>query len=229
MGYQPYMRDIPDSEYVAHQNVSPEHGVSSAFKRATDIIIASIALIILLPALIVIALIVRIGDGGPILFHHRRIGRDGKEFKCVKFRSMNVDAELELPRILSDCPKARAEWRANQKIENDPRITKIGKFLRKASLDELPQLINVIRGDMSIVGPRPIVRSEIEKYGEFFPYYCAVRPGLTGLWQVSGRSGTTYEDRVQLDVKYVTEWSYWNDVKILGKTIPAVLKSDGAV
>ena len=229
MGYQPYMRDIPESDYVAFQNANPEGQVASAAKRVTDFLIAFLALIFLSPAMIIIALIIRITDGGPVLFQHKRIGRDGKEFNCIKFRSMEVDAEAKLPTILSKCEKARAQWVANQKIDDDPRVTPFGRFLRKSSLDEIPQLLNVIRGTMSIVGPRPIVKSEAEKYGEFFPYYCRVRPGLTGLWQVSGRSGTTYEDRVKLDVKYVTEWSYWGDVKIMFLTIPAVLKSDGAV
>ncbi len=229
MGYQPYMRDIPDADYVAFQNANPENRVSSAFKRGTDIILALIGLIFLSPAMLIIAIAVRLVDGGPILFRHTRIGRNGKSFKCVKFRSMEIDAEEKLPRLLNDSPKARAEWRANQKIENDPRVTRFGKFLRKTSLDELPQLVNVLRGEMAIVGPRPIVESEIDKYGEFFPYYCRVRPGLTGLWQVSGRSATTYEERVELDVKYVTEWSYLGDLKIMALTIPAVLKSDGAI
>lgn len=229
MGYQPYMRDLPDSDYVALQNANPDRQLASAVKRGTDILIASLALLFLFPAMIIIALIIRITDRGPILFRHKRIGRNGKEFKCIKFRSMSVDAEAQLPRILSSCEKAREQWSANQKIDDDPRVTKFGKFLRKSSLDEIPQLLNVIRGDMSIVGPRPIVRSEAEKYGEFFPYYCQVRPGLTGLWQVSGRSGTTYDDRVQLDVKYVSEWSYWGDIKIMALTIPAVLTSNGAV
>lgn len=229
MGYQPYMRDLPDSDYVALQNANTERQLASAAKRITDILIASLALIFLLPAMIVIGLIIRITDRGPILFRHKRIGRNGKEFKCIKFRSMNVDAEAQLPRILSSCEKAREQWSANQKIDDDPRVTKIGKFLRKSSLDEIPQLLNVIKGDMSIVGPRPIVRSEVEKYGECFPLYSRVRPGLTGLWQVSGRSTTTYDDRVQLDVKYVTEWSYWGDIKIMVLTIPAVLTSNGAV
>lgn len=229
MGYQPYMRDIPDADYVAFHESNTDNLIASAAKRGTDFLIAAAALLFLLPAFIIIALIIRLSDGGPVLFRHRRIGRNGKEFKCIKFRSMQVGAEALLPMILSKCDKARAEWEANQKFENDPRVTRVGKFLRKSSLDELPQLLNVLLGDMAIVGPRPIVKSEVEKYGEFFPYYSRVRPGLTGLWQVSGRSGTSYDDRVQLDVQYVTEWSYWGDIKIMAQTVPAVLTTNGAV
>ena len=228
MGYQPYIRDLPDTDYAALQNANLEHGVSKALKRLTDIVIAGFALLFLLPIMVLIAVMVRLSDGGPVLFRHKRVGRDGEEFQCMKFRSMNPDAEAQLPNLLSDNPAALAEWRANQKIENDPRVTKFGKFLRKSSLDELPQLFNILRGEMSIVGPRPIVRDEIEKYGEFYAFYCQVRPGMTGLWQVSGRSDTSYQERVDLDVKYVCEWSFLKDLKIMAMTIPAVLFSDGA-
>ena len=133
-----------------------------------------------------------------------------------------------LEHLLATDPAARAEWEATQKLTNDPRITRLGKFLRKSSLDELPQLWNILRGDMSIVGPRPIVHNEISKYGTDFIYYTDVRPGLTGLWQVSGRSDTTYDERVALDVQYVREWSFIRDVKVIFKTIPAILASKGA-
>lgn len=229
MGYQPYMRDLPEADYAPRQTAIPDSRVSNGLKRATDLVLAVPVFIALLPAMLIIALIVRIADGGPVLFRHTRIGKNGKHFRCIKFRSMGVDAEAQLPRILKECPVANAQWRDNQKIENDPRVTGFGKFLRKSSLDELPQLLNVIRGDMSIVGPRPIVREEIEKYGEDFAYYAQARPGLTGLWQVSGRSDTSYEHRVQMDVKYVSEWSYGKDLMIMLKTIPAVLRSNGAI
>lgn len=228
MGYQPYTRDLPDADYAALQNARPEHSVSKTLKRVTDVVVVAIAFLFLLPLMLLIAVIIRVSDGGPILFRHTRIGRDGVEFECIKFRSMDPNAEAQLPRILQENPEALAEWRANQKIDNDPRVTGFGKFLRKSSLDELPQIWNILRGEMSIVGPRPIVREEIDKYGDYFAYYCQVRPGMTGLWQVSGRSCTSYEKRVGLDVKYVLERSYLGDLKIMAMTIPAVLFSNGA-
>ena len=228
MGYQPYMRDLPDADYAALQNAGKSNRTAETLKRITDTIIASVALIFLLPVLIPIALLVRLSDGGPAIFRQKRIGRDGKEFFCLKFRSMHVDAEQQLRRLLERDPHARAEWQATLKLENDPRITALGNFLRKTSLDELPQLINIIKGEMSIVGPRPIVRNEIEKYGEYFKHYSSVRPGLTGLWQVSGRSETTYAERVALDVEYVQDRTYLKDLKIMALTVPAVLTSDGA-
>ncbi len=228
MGFQPYTRELTDANYVAVQNASSENRAMNTLKRATDFLLAATALIFLLPVLVPIACAIRLSDGGPALFKQKRIGRDGREFMCYKFRSMVVDSKERLERLLAENPRARAEWQATQKLEDDPRITPFGNFLRKSSLDELPQLINILRGEMSIVGPRPIVRNEIEKYGEYFEHYCQVRPGLTGLWQVSGRSDTTYDERVALDVKYVNDWSYTQDIKIIAMTIPAVLMSDGA-
>lgn len=228
MGYQPYMRNLPDADYAALQNADQPNKTDETLKRLTDTIIASVALIFLLPVLVPIALLVRLSDGGPAIFRQKRIGRNGKEFFCLKFRSMHVDAAQQLKELLERDPLAREEWKATQKLENDPRITRLGNFLRKTSLDELPQLINIIKGEMSIVGPRPIVRNEIEKYGEHFRHYSSVRPGLTGLWQVSGRSETTYDERVALDVEYVQDRSYFMDLKIMAMTVPAVLTSDGA-
>ena len=228
MGYQPYLRELPDANFAAVQNDRLKNSVFGTLKRATDFLIAGIALIFLLPVLVPIGIAIRLSDGGPALFKQRRIGRDGREFLCYKFRSMVVDADVRLKRLLETDLRARAEWQATQKLDSDPRITKFGQFLRKSSLDELPQLINILKGEMSLVGPRPIVRNEIEKYGEYFSHYSHVRPGLTGLWQVSGRSETTYGERVALDVKYVSEWSYSGDLVIMVKTVPAVLLSDGA-
>ncbi len=228
MGYQPYMRDLPEADYVAVQNQSERPSSSGILKRGTDIIIALIAVIFFAPALLVIALIVRFSDGGPAVFRQDRIGRDGKAFTCYKFRSMNVNAKEQLERLLKNDPKARAAWQATQKLEHDPRITPLGRFLRKSSLDELPQLLNVLKGEMSIVGPRPIIENEIVRYKDSFEDYCQVRPGLTGLWQVSGRSETSYEERVALDVAYVRNQSYLEDWRIILMTIPAVLFSSGA-
>jgi len=228
MGFQTYTRDLDDAKYAAVQNTGAKNRANGALKRVTDFFIAATALVFLLPVMLPLAIAIRLSDGGPALFKQKRIGRDGKEFRCFKFRSMVVDSDARLKRLLADDPKARMEWQATQKLENDPRITAFGQFLRKSSLDELPQLINILKGEMSIVGPRPIVQNEVEKYGDYFGHYCQVRPGLTGLWQVSGRSDTTYGERVALDVQYVSDWSYASDIKIIAMTIPAVLMSDGA-
>ncbi|NQY97393.1 MAG: sugar transferase [Henriciella sp.] len=228
MGYQPYTGDLQNAEFVAKAHKPLAWYISNFFKRTADILIVLAAALFLLPVLVPIALIIRLSDNGPILFRHKRIGRDGKEFMLYKFRSMVPDASERLEHLLETDPAARAEWMATRKLENDPRITPIGDFLRKSSLDELPQLLNIFKGQMSVVGPRPIVEGEIEKYGEFFSYYTSVRPGLTGLWQVSGRSETTYETRVALDVAYVKARSFFMDIKIILMTFPAVLRRAGA-
>lgn len=199
------------------------------FKRTFDIAVSLIALIILAPLIAVFAIMVRLQDGGAAFFSQTRYGLHGRTFKCYKLRSMSIDAAERLERLLETNPELRREWQSAQKLQNDPRITPLGNFLRKSSIDELPQLWNVLRGDMSIVGPRPIVKNEIQKYGDNYRYYTAVRPGLTGLWQVEGRADTTYDARVDMDVKYVRTRSFFNDVWIVLKTIPAVLASRGAV
>jgi len=174
------------------------------------------------------ALLVR-ADGGPVFFAHRRVGRDGAEFGCLKFRSMGADSQQRLAALLAADPAARAEWEATRKLRRDPRVTRFGRFLRGASLDELPQLLNVLRGEMSLVGPRPVQRAELERfYGAAAAYYMAVRPGITGLWQVSGRSETSYAQRVALDVAYVARGSLWQDIRILLRTPFAVLSRRGA-
>lgn len=228
MGFQPYMSDLADPKFEVAQKTNSESRLAGFLKRLTDIVVSLAALIFLLPVLLPLAVAIRLSDRGPALFKQKRIGRNGEEFWCYKFRSMVVDANQRLEELLEKSPQARREWEATQKLEQDPRITALGNFLRKSSLDELPQLFNILKGEMSIVGPRPIVRSEAEKYGDYFAHYCHVRPGLTGLWQVSGRSDTSYEERVALDVRYVSEWSYTNDLMIMAKTVPAVLLSDGA-
>jgi lipopolysaccharide/colanic/teichoic acid biosynthesis glycosyltransferase len=174
-----------------------------------------------------LALLVR-RDGGPVFFRQSRVGAGGRMFRCIKFRTMHVDAEKQLKRVLVTDPAAAEEWAASQKLSNDPRVTKIGRFLRRSSLDEMPQLFNVLRAEMSLVGPRPIVPAEIERYGGDIEYYYEARPGLTGLWQVSGRSDASYASRVKLDVWYVRNWTLWHDIAILFKTIPAVFLQRGA-
>jgi len=199
----------------------------SPIKSAFDFVAAAVLLVLLLPVFVVLGLLIRL-DGGPAMFSHRRVGTGGRRFQCLKFRSMVLDANAVLARLLRDDPAAAEEWAATQKLRNDPRITPIGRVLRKTSLDELPQLINVLRGEMSLVGPRPIVEDEVSRYGDQFRYYTAARPGMTGLWQVSGRSETTYDDRVRLDVRYVREWSLRQDIAILLKTVLVVIQRRGA-
>jgi len=197
-------------------------------KRALDIIGAGVGLVLLAPFFLIVALMVR-ADGGPAFFAHQRVGRGGKLFGCLKFRSMVVDSQARLESLLANDPTARAEWEATRKLKNDPRITRIGRFLRSTSLDELPQLINVLRGEMSLVGPRPVQEAEIDRYyGASAAHYMAVRPGITGLWQVSGRSETSYESRVALDVSYVSRPSLLADLSILLRTPIAVLSRRGA-
>lgn len=193
-----------------------------------DSVVASLLLILLSPLFLILFWKVR-ADGGPALYRQERIGANGRPFRCMKFRSMVTNADQVLQNLLVTDPVARAEWESKRKLSNDPRVTRIGTFLRTTSLDELPQLINVIRGEMSLVGPRPIVAAEAHHYGYNFAYYCDTKPGITGLWQVSGRSSTSYEERVKLDVWYVQNWSLWHDGAILLKTIPAVLLRKGAI
>jgi len=201
---------------------------SRVLKLAFDQLLAAVLLVLLSPLFIAISSLVR-ADGGPALFGHKRLGMNGETFHCLKFRTMVAGADKILRELLAKDPEAQAEWAATQKLRNDPRITPIGRYLRRTSLDELPQLLNVLRGQMSLVGPRPIVEAEKAHYGRDIAYYYETRPGMTGLWQVSGRSDASYARRVQLDLWYVKNWTLWHDVAILLKTVPAVLNKDGAV
>ncbi len=197
-------------------------------KVVLDICGALLMVLFLSPLLLVIALSVKL-DGGPVLYAHMRLGASKRRFPCYKFRSMSQNSAAILEHVLSSDPAAAAEWAATQKLRCDPRVTRVGALLRRTSLDELPQLFNVLRLEMSLVGPRPIVENEVRHYGDDIAYYYKARPGVTGLWQVSGRSDTTYGRRVELDTWYVRNWSLWHDLAILGKTVPAVLKRTGAV
>ena len=201
--------------------------IQTVAKSLMDVTFAATALLLTSPVLVAIALIIRL-DGGPALFRHRRLGFQGRHFYCLKFRTMIAGAEQALQHALANDPAVAAEWNATHKLKQDPRTTRIGAFLRRSSLDELPQLINVLWRDMSLVGPRPITDPEVHHYGNAIHYYYTARPGITGLWQVSGRSDTTYEQRVQLDVQYVTRWSLWHDLVLLFRTIPAVINRKGA-
>ena len=200
--------------------------VGGSVKRVIDVAIALTTTILLLPVMLIIMGLIKLVMGGPIFFAHFRIGHRGKPFRCYKFRTMVTDAEEALARHLARDPKAAQEWLETRKLRNDPRVTFIGRLLRKSSLDELPQLINVLRGEMSCVGPRPIVAHELQRYGPHATEYLQARPGVTGLWQVSGRSTLSYADRVALDSHYVQNWSLWNDFIILGKTVFVVMKFD---
>jgi Undecaprenyl-phosphate galactose phosphotransferase WbaP len=200
---------------------------SRLMKTVFDLTTAGLLVVLFAPLLCGLAVLVR-ADGGPALYRHRRIGAGGRIFDCFKFRSMVPDAENVLQQLLASDLDTAAEWAATQKLRHDPRITPIGRFLRRSSLDELPQLFNVLRGEMSLVGPRPIVTSEIDRYADEIEYYYAAKPGLTGLWQVSGRNDTSYARRVRLDVWYVRNWTLWHDIAILFKTVPAVFLQRGA-
>lgn len=199
-----------------------------AFKHVSDFILALILTLALAPFLFGLYAWVWIATDGKPIFKQKRVGQDGKIFKIYKFRTMRVDADAQLEKILAADPDAREEWERDHKLKNDPRITRVGHFLRRTSLDELPQLINVLRGQMSLVGPRPIIDEEIVDYGDYIDYYQQVRPGITGLWQVSGRNELSYSERVQLDVWYVRNWSLELDLIILTKTFVAVLLRKGS-
>ncbi len=196
-------------------------------KTAFDLALATMLLLVLSPLFLVIVLLVR-RDGGAPFFSHDRVGAHGRVFGCLKFRTMVPRADEVLLQALAADEALAAEWDATQKLRHDPRITPIGHILRATSLDELPQLINVLRLEMSLVGPRPIVKAEVMRYGDDIAFYYEARPGLTGLWQVSGRADTTYVQRVRLDCWYVKNWTMWHDIAILSKTLPAVLSRRGA-
>ena len=191
-------------------------------KRAFDLAAAAALLAFTAPLLLLVALKVKLADGGAVVFAHTRVGRHGRPFRCYKFRTMVPNSAEVLAELLARDPQARAEWAKDRKLKRDPRVTRLGRFLRKTSLDELPQLVNVLKGEMSLVGPRPVVPDELELYGEAKVYYLQVRPGLTGLWQVSGRSDLDYARRVALDAWYVRNWTLWYDVLILCRTLLVV-------
>ena len=197
-------------------------------QRALDLSMAIPLLILLAPILGLIALAVWINDGGPAFYGQMRIGRYGRSFRCWKFRSMVTDSDAVLAAVLAISPEARAEWARDHKLKADPRITWVGRLLRSSSLDELPQLWNVLRGEMSLVGPRPIVVAEVGRYGARFHDYCTCRPGITGLWQVSGRNDTSYRRRVAIDAVYARRASLGLDIAILIRTVPAVLLRRGS-
>jgi len=197
-------------------------------KRSLDLSVASLAAVFALPIFALLYVAIRLSSPGPVFYGQRRIGQNGRYFTAWKFRSMVTDAEAVLEQHLSRDPELRREWELTHKLANDPRVLPVGKLLRKSSLDELPQLWNVIRGEMSLVGPRPIVDAEVPRYGDAFAYYKMVRPGVTGMWQISGRSNTSYAERVRYDEYFVRNWSVWLDLYILFRTVKTVLLREGA-
>jgi exopolysaccharide production protein ExoY len=196
-------------------------------KRVFDFVSAAIGLMVISPLLLLVMLLVKCSDSGPTFFLQQRVGYRGRRFNCYKFRTMVADAEAQLQRLLEQSDLARAEWKATEKLRHDPRITRIGQILRLSSVDELPQLVNVLRGEMSLVGPRPILENEIPRYRERLYDYLRARPGLTGLWQVSGRNDVSYEMRTALDQRYVRTWSMFGDFAIILRTIAVVLSCKG--
>ncbi|MCJ7997686.1 sugar transferase [Rhizobium cremeum] len=212
-------------------NIGQRHAAASAArsvrsrggKRVFDLFFAVFSIVFLLPALILIGLALLVIDGRPIIFRHKRVGRNGKTFDCLKFRTMRKDAEKALQDLLASNPARLREWNETQKLKSDPRVHWLGKYLRITSLDELPQLFNVLRGEMSIVGPRPVIAEELERYGSQVHCYLAMSPGITGLWQVSRREDTSYEERVRFDVDYYHSVSLSRDVGIILRTVGVVL------
>lgn len=195
-------------------------------KRILDVVISSIALVILSPIFLILAILIKIDSKGPVFFKHTRIGKNGKIFKMYKFRTMYDNAE---DMIKEFTPEQMKEWKENYKLTNDPRITKIGKFLRKTSIDEVPQLINILKGDLSLIGPRPVIEEELEKYEENKEKFLSVKPGLTGYWAANGRSNTSYDERMKMELYYVDNMSFKLDIKIFLKTILSVVKKEGAM
>jgi len=216
-----YSRPVRAPSSFVHADPEP---LKTFFGRVFCIVL----LVALAPLLTLISIAIHLQDGGPVLFGHTRVGRDGRLFRCLKFRTMAVDAEERLAAYLACDPQARREWRLDQKLRDDPRITPLGNYLRRSSLDELPQLFNVLRGDMSLVGPRPIVPDEVVRYGWRFRHYCRVKPGITGLWQVTGRNDVSYRRRVAMDVMYARSHCLAGDLRILAMTVPAVLLRRGS-
>lgn len=224
------MRDVAKSANAGFAQVGVDFPppIGGLLKRSFDIAGSLTGLVLLSPLFLMVALLVKLSDNGPIFYGHKRIGRGGRVFSCLKFRTMVPDGERVLAAYLAANPEANAEWIATRKLKNDPRVTRVGQVLRKLSLDELPQILNILQGDMSLVGPRPVVRDELEIYGSAAVYYLKSRPGLTGLWQVSGRNDVSYDTRVAYDRHYVENWSLFQDIRIIFKTVPAVWMSRGS-
>ena len=220
--------DIQREESLRHSNNGSRRSREKAYrigKRILDIVLSLAGLIVAAIPMALIALLIRLESPGPAFYVHNRIGKDGKNLPLLKFRSMYQNAD----QMIQDfTPEQKAEWEANFKLEHDPRITRMGNFLRRSSMDELPQLVNILRGELSVVGPRPVVRDELEKYGENKAKFLSVTPGLTGYWQAYARSSCTYEKRMEMELFYIDNASFWFDIKIMFATVGAVLRGTGA-
>jgi len=225
-----------DIQWLAHSALydSSEKGDTDKrqslefIKRQLDLWVAFASLLLMAPLLVLISMVIVIGHGRPVIIAHMRVGRGGVTFPCLKFRSMVLDGEDRLRRYFESSPEARQEWETTRKLKSDPRVTCFGRVLRKSSLDELPQLVNVLRGEMSLVGPRPIVKEEMQLYGVYSQDYLSVRPGMTGPWQVSGRNDMSYDTRIRMDAQYARTWSLAGDFTILLKTVWVVLRTRGS-
>ena len=223
------MESLVDGHIVLfHMRNNLKNRWSRLLKFVFDWVLTFFGTLAISPILLAIALWIYHDSPGPVLFKHRRVGRNGREFNCYKFRSMCVDADVRLKELLAKNPAAREEWNRDFKLKNDPRVTKSGHFLRRTSLDELPQIFNVLKGEMSLVGPRPIVAAEVPRYGKFIQDYYMVRPGITGMWQTSGRSDIDYAERVAMDSWYVRNWNIWFDAVLLWRTFSVVFSKKGA-
>ena len=217
---------LSNTSMTGYERLTNKRTIYRYIKRIIDVVLASIALVVLSPIFLIIALAIKLESKGPVFFKHTRIGKDGKIIKLYKFRSMVTNAE-EL--IKAFTPEQMKEYKENYKLTNDPRITKVGKFLRKTSLDELPQLLNIIKGDLTIIGPRPVIAEELKKYGTNTEKFLSVTPGLTGYWAANGRSNTTYEQRMKMELYYIDNLSLKMDIKVFFKTILSVVKKEGAI
>ncbi|KEF42833.1 MAG: galactosyl-1-phosphate transferase [Cyanobium sp. CACIAM 14] len=213
----------PAQVLSAEELIAGQSKRGRVIKRSGDIVFSLAVLTLGSPVFLMLALLVKLTSRGPIFYVQQRVGRDYRSFGCIKFRTMRRDADRLLSKILAESPDLDEEFRNDYKLKNDPRVTRLGKFLRRSSLDELPQFLNVLRGEMSVVGPRPIVRSELPRYGSRMDEVLAVRPGLTGLWQVSGRNNLSYPERVRLDVRYARRRSFLMDLRIIVRTIGVIL------
>lgn len=220
---------VPDLEEKTRMDSTRGIAIQVFLKRVFDVFFSATFFLLFGWIYLIVWSCVIATTGRPAIYKHKRVGKGGKEFECLKFRSMVVNSDELLKKHLEADPAAREEWNKEFKLKNDPRITKFGKILRRTSLDELPQFWNVLRGDMSVVGPRPVVKRELhEAYGSAAPYYLSVKPGITGPWQIGGRSDLAYTERVQLDAFYAQNWSVWGDIKIVIKTVAVVLNSRGS-
>lgn len=219
---------VSDRQSKLDRSEAPFVAARIDWMRGLDVVIATVGVIFIAPLLLLLAFAVFAQDGGAPIYKQNRIGRGGRVFGCLKFRSMVPDAQERLDHLLATDPAARLEWAVDHKLRNDPRVTALGRFIRKTSLDEFPQLFNVIAGDMSLVGPRPIVQAETLRYGAYLRHYLTVRPGITGVWQVSGRNDVSYRRRIACDILYARRRSFSKNLQIMAATFPAVLQSRGS-